>query len=72
MLLLHNVLAFQYPVRVLKCVPLHQIQNRIFVYKTDHSAIFYRTAEDQMFAAGFFQIPTHDGHPCPWLCNSRY
>ena len=26
----------------------------------------------QMFAAGFFQIPTHDGHPCPWLCNSRY
>ena len=23
----------------------------------------------QMFAAGFFQIPTHDGHPCLWLCN---
>lgn len=25
---MHNVLAFRYPVRVLKCVPLHPIQNR--------------------------------------------
>ena len=22
--------------------------------------------------ASFLQIPTHDGHPCFWLCNSRY
>jgi len=26
----------------------------------------------QMFAAGFFQIPPRDGHPCLWLCDSRY
>ena len=23
-------------------------------------------------AAGFFQIPTRDGHPCFWLYDSRY
>ena len=25
-----------------------------------------------MFAASFFQIPSHGGHPCSWLCDSRY
>ena len=26
----------------------------------------------QMFVLGFLQIPPRDGHPCLWLCNSRY
>ena len=26
----------------------------------------------QMFAAGFLQIPPHDGDPCHWLYDSRY
>ncbi|MBR3456215.1 MAG: hypothetical protein IKH26_12950, partial [Bacteroidaceae bacterium] len=26
----------------------------------------------QMFAVSFFQIPPRDGHPCSWLCDSRY
>jgi len=26
----------------------------------------------QMFAANFFQKPSHDRHPCHWLCDSCY
>ena len=26
----------------------------------------------QIFVASFLQIPPRDGHPCLWLCNSRY
>ena len=29
-------------------------------------------SSDQMFAAGFLQIPPHDEHPCPWLYASRH
>ena len=33
---------------------------------------FILKVSGQTFAAGFLQIPPHDGHPCLWLCASRH
>jgi len=34
--------------------------------------IWSSCSSGQIFASSFLQIPPRDGHPCYWLCDSRY
>ena len=61
--LLDLLRAFPYSYRTLICVVISSMPT---------SLISSFCSSGQMFAAGFLQIPTRDGHPCPWLYTSRY